>query len=160
MLNRMFTAAAIASATFALTGTSSAQQAQTTIVGCVYEEANVPGRAPNAAERIGILEDYVLAEVSPAEVARASAGTPSTYSMYKLEHTADDQLKALVGKRVEATGRISADDDDAVGAPPASARTNDTDRIIGHDRINLPELEVSSIKAIDGACPATPSTDR
>jgi hypothetical protein len=160
MLNRMITAAAIASATFAMTGISSAQQAQTTIVGCVYEEADVPGRAPNPAERVGILEDYILAEVSPAEAAKSAAGTPTTHSMYKLEHTADDVLKELVGKRVEATGRISADDDDAAGAPPASARTNDTDRIVGNDRINLPELEVTSIKAIDGTCPATPSTDR
>ncbi|MGE0706107.1 MAG: hypothetical protein AB7P22_19470, partial [Vicinamibacterales bacterium] len=157
---RVFTAAAIASATFALTGISSAQQPQTTLTGCVYEEADVPGRAPNPAERIGILEDYILAEVSPAEAAKSAAGTPTTYSMYKLEHTADDQLEALVGKRVEATGQISADIDDASGQPPASARTNDTDKVIGHDRIDLPEFEVASIKAVDGSCPATPTMDR
>ncbi len=34
-----------------------------TIVGCVYEEKDVPGRAPNVAERVGVLEDYILAEL-------------------------------------------------------------------------------------------------
>ena len=34
---------------------------------------------------------------------RRTAGNPTTYSMYKLERTADSELKALVGKRVEAT---------------------------------------------------------
>ena len=77
MLNRMFTAAALASATFAIGGISSAQQAQTTIVGCVYEEADVPGRAPNPAERVGLFEDYILAELSPAEAAK-SASVPAT----------------------------------------------------------------------------------
>jgi hypothetical protein len=137
----------------------------TTIVGCVYEEKDVPGRAPNLAEQVGILEDYILAEISPAEAARP-AGTsgatsnPTTYSMYKLERTADRELKALVGKRVEATGRVDAKPSDAAGPPPASAQTNQTDRVIGHDRINLPKFEVSSIRAIAGSCPAKPTTAR
>ena len=125
----------------------------------------MPGRAPNPAERLGILEDYILAEISPAEAARptgtsGSPSNPATYSMYKLERTADSELKALVGKRVEVTGRIDAKPDDAAGPPPASAQTNQTDRAIGHDRINLPEFEVSSIRAVAGTCPAKPSTAR
>ena len=85
-------AMAIASTTFAASSLS-AQSASTTLIGCVYQEKDVPGRAPNVAERAGILEDYILAELSPAEAAKPSGTTgstvPTTYSMYKLEKAAD-----------------------------------------------------------------------
>ena len=80
--------------------------------------------------------------------------------MYKLERAADSELKAMVGKRVEVTGRVDAEAGDTTGQPPASAQTNKTDRIVGHDRIDLPEFEVSSIRAVSGSCPAKPTTDR
>jgi hypothetical protein len=156
-------AVAIASTTFA-TSPLSAQSASTTLTGCVYQEKDVPGRAPNPAERVGILEDYILAEISPAEAAKPSGTTgstaPTTYSMYKLEKAADSQLKALVGKRVEVTGKIDAEAKDSTGQPSASVQTNKTDKIIGHDRIELPEFEVSSIRAVGGTCPAKPTTNR
>jgi hypothetical protein len=82
---------------------------------------------------------------------------PKTHSMYKLEHAAGDQLKAMVGKRVEVTGRVDAEAGDAA-APPASAQTNKTDKVVGHDRLDLPEFEVTSIKAVSGTCPAKPTT--
>ena len=73
--------------------------------------------------------------------------------MYKLEHTSDNRLKSMVGKRVEVTGRVDAEANDASGQPPASAETNKTDRIVGHDRIDLPEFEVSSIRVVLGQLP-------
>jgi hypothetical protein len=63
------TFAAIACATLA-SSVISAQSASNTLTGCVYQEKDVPGRAPNPAERIGILEDYILAEITPAEAAK------------------------------------------------------------------------------------------
>ena len=163
MFKTIAVAAAIASATIA-TPSLSAQSAPTTLTGCVYQEKDVPGRAPNIAERAGILEDYILAELSPAEAAKptgtAGSAAPTTYSMYKLEKVADSQLKAMVGKRVEVTGKIDAKANDSTGQPAASVETNKTDKIIGHDRIDLPEFEVSSIKAVAGSCPAQPSTNR
>ena len=134
----------------------------TTLIGCVYHEKDVPGRAPNVAERAGVLEDYILAEISTAEAAKptgttGSATRPMTNSMYKLQKAADSELRAMVGKRVEVTGRIDADASDASGQPPASTQTNRTDQVLGHDRINLPEFEVSSIRAVSGTCPAKPS---
>ena len=165
MYNRTTTLALLAAAATLAGSAVSAQSASTTIIGCVYEEKDVPGRAPNLAERAGILEDYILAELTPAEAAKptgtaGSATIPTTYSMYKLEKSADTQLKSMVGKRVEVTGRIQAEANDAAGQPPASAQTNPTDRVIGHDRIDLPELEVSSIRAIPGSCPAQPTSAR
>ena len=46
-----------------------------TLTGCVYRERDVPGRSPNIAERAGILEDYILAEVSMAGAAGQGAGS-------------------------------------------------------------------------------------
>ena len=145
--------------------TASAQGASTTVVGCVYQEKDVPGRAPNVAERAGVMEDYILAEISPAEASKpvgttGSANAPKTVSMYKLEKAADSELKAMVGKRVQVTGKVDAEAGDTTGAPPASAQTNKTDRVVGHDRIDLPEFEVTSMKAVSGNCPAKPSTER
>ena len=160
-------------ATAALTGSIiSAQTSQpaqasptpTTLTGCVYQEKDVPGRAPNPAERAGVLEDYILAEISPAAAAKPTGTTgasrPTTYSMYKLEKVADSELKAMVGKRVEVTGRIDAEAKDTTGQPPSSAQTNKTDKVIGHDRIDLPEFEVTSIRAVSGTCPAKPTTSK
>jgi hypothetical protein len=135
-----------------------------TIVGCVYEEKDVPGRAPNVAERIGVLEDYILAELSPAEASRpvgtSGSSTPTTYSMYKLEHAKDSELKAMVGKRVEVSGRVDAEAGDASGQPSAGTQTSRADQVIGRDKIDLPEFEVVSMREVPGSCPATPSTAR
>jgi hypothetical protein len=155
-------AAALATAALASSVISAQTSQTTTLVGCVYHEKDVPGRAPNPAERAGILEDYILAEISPAEAAKptGTTGRPMTYSMYKLEKTADSELKAMVGKRVEVTGRIDAEASDATGQPPSSVQTNKADKIIGNDRIDLPEFEVTSIRAVSGTCPAKPVTSR
>jgi hypothetical protein len=59
---------ALAASGVAISAQAPAAQAQdaakpaTTITGCVYNEKDVPGRAPNVAERAGVLEDYILAE--------------------------------------------------------------------------------------------------
>jgi hypothetical protein len=137
------------------------QQASTVLTGCVYREKDVPGRAPNVAERAGVLEDYILAEVRPASAPSApgtagTSGSAKAASMYKLELIADEKLRAVVGKRVEVTGRIDAEPGDAK-APAAAPPTSQTDKVIGRDKIDLPEFEVTDIKEVAGTCPATPS---
>jgi hypothetical protein len=141
----------------------------TTVIGCVYQEKDIPGRAPNVAERVGILEDYILAEVSGRAGVSGATGTSGSGSaagaasaqgtgpMYKLEFVDDDKLKALVGKRVEVTGRIDAESGDAV-APAPGEQSSKTDKVIGRDRVDLSEFEVASIKEVAGVCPATPGT--
>jgi hypothetical protein len=134
-------------------------QPTTTLSGCLYREAQVPGRTPNVAERAGILEDYILADATAASTASATSGAtgtsgaarPVTGTMYKVERIADDQLKALVGKRVEVTGKI---DPEGTPARPAGAQP---DRSLSPDTVNLPEIEAASIREISGACPATPA---
>jgi hypothetical protein len=141
---------------------ATAQQPTTTLSGCLYREDQVPGRKPNVAERAGVLEDYILADASVAGTmskpgatpgATGTSGTtPASGNMYKVEGPPDEKLKALVGKRVEVTGRI--DPEGGPGATPGKPRE---DRGLGPDQINLPEFEASSIREVSGTCPATPA---
>jgi len=153
-----------------------------TLTGCVYKEKDIPGRSPNVAEQAGVLEDYIL--VASADMAGATAGTtggttppattpPTTtpptgtagttgaamkHKAFKLEHADDEKLQALVGKRVEVTGKIDAEKGDHANRP-ATAGTSGapaTDRSVGPDQIELPEFEVTSIKEVPGDCPAKP----
>jgi hypothetical protein len=129
-----------------------------TLAGCLYRENSIPGRSPNVAEKAGVLEDYILADAAPARESKplsdppiAEAGRPpaaptaglASGRMYKVTKISDEQLKTLVGKRVEITGTIKPDDD----AKPADRATN----------TNLPNIEGTSIHEVTGAsCPATP----
>src|SRR5688572_9087497 len=139
---------------------ATAGQASTTLTGCVYREKDVPGRAPNVAERAGVLEDYILADARPQSGtagATGTAGSARPATMYKLELIDDDKLKAVVGKRVEVTGRIDAEPGDVKSQPATPPPTSQTDKALGRDKIDLPEFEVTSIKEVAGTCPATPS---
>lgn len=76
--------------------------------------------------------------------------------MYKLELISDDKLQAVVGKRVEVTGRIDAEAGDAKSQPATPPAASPTDKAIGRDKIDLPEFEVTNLKEVAGTCPATP----
>ena len=135
--------------------------ASVTLTGCVYREKDIPGRAPNIAERAGVLEDYILADVKPAS-APGVAGTAgavgtsgASHGMYKLELIADEQLQAAVGKRVEVTGRIDAEAGDSKSA--AAPAASQTDKAIGRDKVDLAEFEVTSMREVPGTCPAIPA---
>jgi hypothetical protein len=142
--------------------TTAGAQSSTTLTGCVYKEADVPGRTPNLAEKAGIMEDYILASVqpsasSPSSSAPSATGTSGTSgAMYKLEKIADERLSAMVGKRVEVTGRIDSESDDN-GGRSAGTTGSTTDRSLGPDKINLPEFEVSSMREVSGTCPSSPA---
>lgn len=88
------------------------QKATVTVEGCLMREQDVPGRKPNIAERAGVMEDYILANAkmikrsAPQAAAQARPGDPTgtagtTSPMYDVKGLADDQLKPLVGKRVQ-----------------------------------------------------------
>lgn len=139
--------------------------ATVTVQGCVYQEKDIPGRAPNVAERAGVLEDYILVTSAPAAGATAGTsgttppGTAGTTGMagaagkaYKLEQIADERLKAVVGKRVEVTGRV----DHGGSAAAGTAGTRPDRNPVSPDAIELPEFEVTSIREVEGTCPAVP----
>ena len=134
----------------------------TTITGCVYNEKDVPGRSPNVAEKAGVLEDYILAEVSASAsptgtsgVAGATGSAPR--AMYKLEFVDDDKLKTMVGRRVEVTGRIDRESTDSARPTASTPPTSSMDKAVGKDQVNLAEFEVTSIKEVAGTCPAKPT---
>jgi hypothetical protein len=174
MLHRFITATTIAVSTLVALGaveqsntqpraTSPPQASETvqptlTLVGCLYREEQVSGRTPNVAERAGILEDYILADAMAPTAGSAAGGavgtsgaTPVTGNMYKVAKISDDKLKALVGRRVEATGRIKPE------GSPARPSGAQRDRSLSQDLIDLPELEASAIREVPGTCPATPA---
>ena len=136
----------------------------TTIQGCVYKEEAVPGRAPNVAEKAGVLEDYIL--VASADTSAGTVGTTGTTppaagaatpmpKAFKLEKISDDKLQAVVGKRVEVTGKMDIERSDTKGAATTGAPA--ADKIVGPDEIELPEFEVESLREVEGTCPATPN---
>jgi hypothetical protein len=124
-----------------------AQPSPITLAGCLYREDQVPGRKPNVAEQAGVLEDYIIAGASNTSTKKA----PASGNMYKVEGPSDEQLKALVGKRVEVTGRI---DPEGIGKTPGAPSP---DRGPGPDTVNLPEFEASAIREASGTCPSTPA---
>ena len=78
--------------------------------------------------------------------------TSASGKAYKLEQIADERLKAVVGKRVEVTGRVDAEASAATGTSGVTPDRNPG----SPDQIELPEFEVTSIKEVEGTCPATP----
>lgn len=160
---------------------SSSTEPTATLVGCLYREKDIPGRSPNVAERVGVMEDYILADAQPkaastsadaSSAASSSAtgnndttgavGTSGTVTsggkMYKLEHVSDEILGSLVGKRVEVIGRIDKEPGDQTSTQGGAAIAQDNSA--GPDRIELAEFEVTSIQATAGTCPAQPSSAR
>ena len=119
-----------------------------TLTGCLYREAQVPGRTPDPAERAGILEDYILAN------ATTPGGAPATGTMYKVERIDDERLKSLVGKRVEVTGRVDPEGRN-LARPLGTSGGATPDRGLGPDKISLPEIEATAIKEVAGICAPT-----
>jgi hypothetical protein len=129
----------------------------------VYQEKDVPGRSPNIAEKAGVLEDYILAEIRPAATtatpgAAGTSGAAQFGTMYKLEHADDSKLKAVVGKRVEVTGQIDRESGDSTARPADTPNPSQADKAIGRDKVDLAEFEIVSIKEVPGACPASAKT--
>jgi hypothetical protein len=73
--------------------------------------------------------------------------------MFKLEHADDEKLSAMVGKRVEVTGRVDAE----AGDSPTGTSGAGADQSAGPDDIELAEFEVTSIRETSGDCPAKPA---
>ena len=76
--------------------------------------------------------------------------------MYKLEFVDGDKLKSMVGKRVEVVGRIDAEKGDSI-APAPGTKSSTADKVVGHDKVDLSEFEVSSIREVAGTCPSSPA---
>jgi hypothetical protein len=120
-----------------------------TVEGCLVREEDVPGRKPNAVERAGILEDYILTstkmvkgaalagpagKAQPGETPTGTAGTSPNYDVKGID---DAQLKTLVGQRVQIDGTFV----DVVRSPTAKP---------GED---LADIRGTAIRKVPGDCP-------
>jgi hypothetical protein len=139
------------------------QSATTTVEGCVYREQDIPGRSGNTAERTaaaaGVGDNYVL--VASSGAASGTVGTSGTTGsasaapkIFKLEHSDDSKLSAMVGKRVRVMGKV----DSKHAASPSTTTPPQTEPRAGEDKKDLPEFTVSSIteSTTGSTCPATP----
>jgi hypothetical protein len=126
-----------------------------TLIGCLVREQDVPGRKPDVAERVGILEDYILTGAVPADRASrpnesgavGTSGAPTSRhisTMYKVEGIADSELKRHVGKRVEVTGRVDRDDERETALAQKATTPG------SHE--DMPEFEATGIREIAGEC--------
>jgi hypothetical protein len=143
------------------------QAATTTVEGCVYREQDIPGRAGNTAERTaaaaGVGDNYVLV-ASSGSAASGTVGTSGSTGatgsasaspkIFKLEHSDDSKLSAMVGKRVRVMGKV----DSQHSASPSTTTPPQTEPRTSEDKKDLPEFTVSSIteSTTGTTCPATP----
>lgn len=126
-----------------------------TVTGCLKAEKDVPGRRPNAAERAGITEDYILTSVKMAPGSATSGIGLAT--MYEIEGIAEAELQKHLNHQVEVTGTLSTGN--AMGnrgtaptANPGAEKREGTPQ--STTNADLPELQATSMKMLAATCPA------
>jgi hypothetical protein len=119
-----------------------------TVTGCLKAEKDVPGRRPNAPERAGSTEGFILTNVKMAPGATTSAiGLASTYG---LEGIADAELQKHLNHQVQIVGTLSPGDahgNRGAAAAPGSAASANAD---------LPQLHGTTLTMLAATCPAAP----
>lgn len=125
------------------TGEGAPSQQPLTVTGCVQEL-----RDPSLIEGAIGGRTFVLTAVSFEQGAPA-AGEVAEHQTIRMTADDEDQLAELVGKRVEVSGRLAEGD---LAREPAG-RTQGGDPAMGEvDPDDLPELEVRSIREVEGRC--------
>jgi hypothetical protein len=114
--------------------TGNADQA-ITITGCLKEEKDVPELKPNAAEKVGVSDDYVLTNVKIAAGSAVSGIGVGT--MYEVEGISEAELKKHVGHQVELMGRIAQP---MTGTTPSAT--------------DAPDFNATSLKMVAATCSA------
>ena len=126
-----------------------------TVTGCLKAEKDVPGRRPNAAERAGVTEDYLLTSVKMAPGSKvAGIGVAATY---EIEGIAEAELQKHLNHQVEVTGTLTTGN--AMGnrgtAPttnPGAERRQGTPQ--STTKADLPQIQATSLKMVSATCPA------
>ena len=135
----LFTGLSMGVAAQSQPGAPAAQAADTIkVTGCLKNEKDVPGLKPNAAERVGISEDYILTEVKLAADAKTSAIGLAT--MYEIEGVAEGDLKPHLNHQIEVTGQLSKVE---TGAAAKNAS----------NRGDVPDFHATSVRMVSPTCP-------
>lgn len=137
-----------------------------TVTGCVqreadYRKANNIGRGGAVGTGVGVGNEFVLVSASTSTASAPTGGTPpmpagttGTAAAYEVTGTGESQLDKHVGKRVEIVGKLKSGS--APGAAPAPGAPKPQVDPMGQD-LNIPEIEITSVKETTGTCPSTPS---
>ena len=140
-------------------GATSNQSEQVTLMGCIqneadYRKAHDKSRGGVAGTGIGAGNEFVLANASMAKQGLSPAGTADT--AYELTGPNEGKVKEFVGKRVEITGTLKPAETTAGGKPTggATAGKPPSGVDVTSEDLKLRELEVTSVKAAQGTCPA------
>ena len=143
----------------------SADQA-VTVVGCIQSEADFRkarnlGRGGTAGTGVGVGNEFVLIDAkmaaaagAPPAAGAATGTTGAAAQVYKLTAKNEGKTSQFVGKRVEITGTLKPAE--ATGAStrrPTPGEAPRVDVFAGED-LRLRELEVTSVRATAGTCPA------
>jgi hypothetical protein len=142
------------------TGATSSQAEQVTLLGCVqnesdYRRAQDKSRGGVAGTGVGVGNEFILANASMAKQGLNPA-TPTADAAYELTGPNEGKVKEFVGKRVEITGTLKAAETSASGKPTGGATAGPPPSGIDvtSKDLKLRELEVTSVKAATGTCPA------
>lgn len=117
-----------------------------TVTGCLKAEKDVPGRRPNAAERVGITDDYVLTNVKMSQ-GSATSGI-GLASMYEIEGIAEAELQKHLNHQVEIVGSLTPGN--AQGNRGAAAATGSA----ASANADLPQLQGTTLKMVSTTCTA------
>ena len=133
-----------------------------TVTGCLKAQKDVPGREakgvagreakdvagrePNAANRTGVTEDYILTGVKMAQSSTTSG--IGLAAMYQIEGIGEAELQKHLNHQVEITGSLSTGN--AMGNRGASAAPGSQ----ASANADLPQLTATSVKMLAATCPA------
>jgi hypothetical protein len=141
-------------------GATSNQAEQVTLLGCIqnesdYRRAQDKSRGGVAGTGIGAGNEFILANASMAKQGLNPAASPAD-TAYELTGPNEGKVKEFVGKRVEITGTLKAAETSASGKPTggATAGKPPTGVDVTSQDLKLREVEVASVKAATGTCPA------
>jgi hypothetical protein len=145
------------------------QEQQVTVVGCIereadYRKAQEAGRGGAAGTGMGTGNEFVLTNAAPAtagapkseaEAPTGTAGASTTGIAYELTGPNEGQVGKFVGQRVEIAGKLKPAETGAAGTtggPTAGAPPRGVD--VTSKDLKLRELEITSVRAASGTCPA------
>jgi hypothetical protein len=118
----------------------SALGSPSTVTGCLYRQHDLSSASAGSvlpADAYVLVKPPIPGATGPSPESSPARGSESLRtSAYRLDVVADRRLPTLVGSRVEVTGQVRASTD-----PGA-----------------LPQIEVSSIRQVEGVCPPAGSS--
>ena len=106
---------------------------------------------------VGDADEFVLVNAMLSGRPTGTSGAAATEREFELSGPAEGKLTQYVGKRVEITGTLEPAQVDASGRPTGGATAGRPPQGVDvtSEDLKLRELEVESVKAASGTCPAT-----